>query len=77
MALTEKLLDGSLVLPGMVVPPKDMPLETQTPLPPKPTLHVMPWSGIEVEGVETLTTPEYIIKKWHDHPRYGQDCWRD
>lgn len=64
------LKDGTMTVPGYTTPGKDLPADQVEPLPPKPVLNVLTWSGYDAAGLELecLKLPEKFMQQYHDHP---------
>ena len=71
--VTTGLLSGEFPLPASAtLPPVAIPADQVEAMPPQPQLLLMAWSQVKHEGLPSLRTPESVLKKWHDHPQFGE-----
>ncbi len=72
---TEGFLDGSLPLPKSVsLPPAEIPADMVETAPPQPALNLLTWNkSAKVSGLPTLKTPNALLQKYHDHPRFATE----
>ena len=60
--------------PDQVLPPAEMPADLVQTAPALPSLNLLvPNEKLRADGVASLSTPEKILKCWHDHGRFGAE----
>ena len=66
---------GQVKIPGVEIPPEEMPQSMSAGLPPKPALNFLTFSkskqNIGGMQLENLTVPQKYFQLYHDHPTFS------
>ncbi|CAK9015484.1 Uncharacterized protein SCF082_LOCUS12781 [Durusdinium trenchii] len=73
--LTQSLLEGAI--PGVTLPPEEVPADLKETSPPLPTLNALVLNKqVKVDGLVTLKAPDKVLASWGEHPAFGPEFWQ-